>query len=175
MAGCENDDKVLNDWTRKVVMKEEASNVVSYMSQDGQLRAKLTAPLMIRTNSDTITVEFPKNLHCDFYNDSTKLESTLSAKYGRYMENENKIYLRDSVVIIRINGDTLETSELYWDQTLGRFHTDKPVTTSQRNPRQKLYARKGFSSNQTLTDITYYELDLGSFLFLPDSSSNQKQ
>lgn len=140
------------------------------------MKAKLTAPLLLRYQGDSaLKSEFPKTLFVEFYNDSMKLESTLRANYGRYIENENKIYLRDSVVIIRINGDTLETSELFWDQTLGRFHTDKPVTTSQRNPRQKLYAKKGFSSNQTLTDITYYELDLGSFLILPDSTADKKQ
>lgn len=176
MLACENDVNEVKQLGKKNPGIEEGKNITSFLSMGGKMKAKLTAPLLLRYQGDSaLKSEFPKTLFVEFYNDSTKLESTLSAKYGRYMENENKIYLRDSVVIIRINGDTLETSELYWDQNLGRFHTDKPVTTSQRNPRQKLYARKGFSSNQTLTDITYYELDLGSFLFLPDSSSNQKQ
>lgn len=176
MLACENDVNEVKRLGKKNPGIEEGKNITSFLSMGGKMKAKLTAPVLLRYQGDSaLKSEFPKTLFVEFYNDSTKLESTLSAKYGRYMENENKIYLRDSVVIIRINGDTLETSELYWDQTLGRFHTDKPVTTSQRNPRQKLFARKGFSSNQTLTDITYYELDLGSFLFLPDSSSNKKQ
>ena len=176
MLACENDVNEIKQLGKKNPGIEEGKNITSFLSMGGKMKAKLTAPVLLRYQGDSaLKSEFPKTLFVEFYNDSTKLESTLSAKYGRYMENKNKIYLRDSVVIIRINGDTLETSELYWDQTLGRFHTDKPVTTSQRNPRQKLYARKGFSSNQSLTDITYYELDLGSFLILPDSSSNQKQ
>ena len=176
MLACENDVNEVKQLGKKNPGIEEGKNITSFLSMGGKMKAKLTAPLLLRYQGDSaLKSEFPKTLFVEFYNDSTKLESTLSAKYGRYLENENKIYLRDSVVIIRINGDTLETSELYWDQTLGRFHTDKPVTTSQRNPRQKLYARKGFSSNQTLTDITHFDLDMGSFLILPDSSSNQKQ
>lgn len=176
MFGCENDVNEVKELGKKKPGIEEGKNIVSFLSMGGKMKAKLTAPLLLRYQGDSaLKSEFPKTLFVEFYNDSMKLESTLRANYGRYMENENKIFLRDSVVIIRINGDTLETSELLWDQTLGRFHTDKPVTTSQRNPRQKLYAKKGFSSNQTLTDITYYELDLGSFLFLPDSTADKKQ
>lgn len=176
MLGCENDVNEVKQLGKKNPGIEEGKNITSFLSMGGKMKAKLTAPLLLRYQGDSaLKSEFPKTLFVEFYNDSTQLESTLSAKYGRYLENENKIYLRDSVVIIRINGDTLETSELYWDQTLGRFHTDKPVTTSQRNPRQKLYARKGFSSNQSLTDISYYDLDQGSFLILPDSSNNKKQ
>jgi LPS export ABC transporter protein LptC len=176
MLGCENDVNEVKELGKKKPGIEEGKNIVSFLSMGGKMKAKLTAPILLRYQGDSaLKSEFPKTLFVEFYNDSMKLESTLRANYGRYIENENKIYLRDSVVIIRINGDTLETSELFWDQTLGRFHTDKPVTTSQRNPRQKLYAKKGFSSNQTLTDITYYELDLGSFLILPDSTANKKQ
>lgn len=176
MLACENDVNVVKELGKKKPGIEEGKNIVSFLSMGGKMKAKLTAPLLLRYQGDSaLKSEFPQTLFVEFYNDSMKLESTLRANYGRYMENENKIYLRDSVVIIRINGDTLETSELLWDQTLGRFHTDKPVTTSQRSPRQKLFAKKGFSSNQTLTDITYYELDLGSFLILPDSTASKKQ
>ena len=65
VMACENDDKVLQDGKKGVVLKEQASNIESYLSQDGKLKAKLTAPLMIRVAGDTISVEFPKKLHCD--------------------------------------------------------------------------------------------------------------
>jgi len=156
MSACENDEKVLNDWTRKVIMKEEASNVVSYMSQDGQLRAKLTAPLMIRTNSDTITVEFPSKLHCDFYNDSTKkVETFLDCKYGIYYENLNKVYLRDSVVVISVNGDTLRTPDLWWDQTTKLFYTDKYANYN--GPNKILRGGTGMEATQDLRRITFKE------------------
>lgn len=156
MAGCENDEKAINDWTRRVVMKEEASNVVSYMSQDGQLRAKLTAPLMIRINSDTIKVEFPKSLHCDFYNDSTKkVETVLDCKYGIYYENLNKVYLRDSVVVISVNGDTLRTPDLWWDQSTKLFYTDKYANYN--GPNKILKGGTGMEATQDLRRITFKE------------------
>ncbi|MDD2793996.1 MAG: LPS export ABC transporter periplasmic protein LptC [Sediminibacterium sp.] len=173
MASCENDVNEVKQLGVKKPGVEEGIDIISYLSVNGVMKAKLTAPLLLRYQGDSaLKSEFPRSLYVEFYNDSAKVESTLRAKYGRYLEQDKKIYLRDSVVIIRINGDTLFTSELYWDQIAEKFYTDKFVEISQREPRQKLFARKGFTSNQQLTQITYNELQPGSFIILPDSASN---
>lgn len=155
MAGCENDDKVLQDWTKKVVMQEEAIQVESYLSQDGKLRAKLKAPLMIRVAGDTISVEFPKKLHCDFYDDSTQLETWLDSKYGIYYENLNKVYLRDSVVVITVKGDTLKSPDLWWDQGTKMFYTDKYATY--HGVGKNIYGGKGMEATQDLKRIMFKE------------------
>ncbi|MGI8636113.1 MAG: LPS export ABC transporter periplasmic protein LptC, partial [Segetibacter sp.] len=90
---CENDIREVQDLNKKAISVEEGKQIESYLSENGKIKAKLTAPLMLRYQKDTPKVEFPKSLHVDFYNDSTKVESQLSAKYGRYMENENKVFL----------------------------------------------------------------------------------
>jgi len=155
MAGCENDDKVLQDWTKKVVMQEEAIQVESYLSQDGKLKAKLKAPLMIRVAGDTISVEFPKKLHCDFYDDSTQLETWLDSKYGIYYENLNKVYLRDSVVVITVKGDTLKSPDLWWDQGTKMFYTDKYATY--HGVGKNIYGGKGMEATQDLKRIMFKE------------------
>lgn len=175
IMACENDvNEVKNLSVRKPGI-EEGRNIVSYLSVGGKMKAKLTAPLLLRYQGDSVLKsEFPQSLYVEFFNDSTKIESKLLAKYGRYLEQENKVFLRDSVVIIRIHsGDTLYTSELYWDQTAGKFYTDKPVTTVQRFTEQKIYAMKGFSSNQDLTDIHYYSIVPGSYLIIPPDSTQK--
>ena len=176
MIGCENDVNEVKQLGKKRPGIEEGINIVSYLSTDGKMKAKLTAPLLLRYQGDSaLKSEFPKSLYVEFYNDSSKVETRLSAKYGRYLEQDRKIFLRDSVIIIRINGDTLFTSELYWDQTLGTFYTDKFVTVSQREPRQVVYAKEGFISNQELTKITYNKLQQGSYIIIPDSTSTPKK
>jgi len=155
MAGCENDDKVLQDWTKKVVMQEEAIQVESYLSQDGKLKAKLKAPLMIRVAGDTISVEFPNKLHCDFYDDSTQLETWLDSKYGIYYENLNKVYLRDSVVVITVKGDTLKSPDLWWDQSTKMFYTDKYATY--HGVGENIYGGKGMEATQDLKRIMFKE------------------
>ncbi|MEP7319047.1 MAG: LPS export ABC transporter periplasmic protein LptC, partial [Panacibacter sp.] len=132
ICSCENSMQEVRDLGVKKFGQEVAENVESYMSQDGKVKAKLTAPLMLRTESDTTpVVEFPKTLHVDFYGDSINLESRLFAKYGRYLETKGTVFLRDSVIVFNIKGDTLFTNELWWDRNKEIFYTDKHVLIKQ--------------------------------------------
>jgi LPS export ABC transporter protein LptC len=142
---------------------------------NGRIGAKLTAPLLLRYQGDSARkTEFPNSLFVEFYDDSMKVESRLSAKYGRYLQNESKVYLRDQVVIYNVKGDTLYCDELYWDQNLAQFYTATPVTLIQNYPyKQKGRYANGFRSNQDLTDITFFNIQPGSFAIVPDSTFNQ--
>ena len=152
--GCENDKKVIDEWTRNVVLNEEAINIETYFSQKGVMKAKLKAPLMIRVpKADSPYVEFPKNLHVDFYNDSTVIESWLDSKYGKYFENQNKVYLKDSVVVITDKGDTLKALDLWWDQSAKLFYTDKYAEYHGKD--KQIYGGKGFEATQDLKRRTF--------------------
>ncbi|ULQ55386.1 LPS export ABC transporter periplasmic protein LptC [Flavihumibacter rivuli] len=128
---CENTEEEIKELSKNRVAVEEGKMIESYLSQGGKMRARLTAPVMNRYQTDSPYVEFPRNLHVDFFNDSLKVESQLNAKYGRYRETENKVYLRDSVVVFNIKKDTLKCKELWWDQATAKFYTDKPVEIHQ--------------------------------------------
>lgn len=155
VIACENDDKVLKDWTKNVVLKEEATQVISYLSQQGKLRAKIIAPVMDKMASDTVALIFPKKIHCDFFDDSTRLESWLDCRYGIYYENLNKVFLRDSVVVITAKGDTLISPELWWDQNTQLFHTDKYAVY--KAPGKNIIGGKGLEATQDLRRITFKE------------------
>lgn len=150
VSSCENDIKEVNNLLSKQTGIEEAVDVTSFMSQQGKVKAKLRSPYMLRYQADSPYVEFPRTLHVDFYDDSTKVESTVDALYARYREYENKVLLKDSVVVINIQkGDTLKTNELWWDQTTEEFFTDKPVRIYQSDKTiygQGLRAKQDFSS-----------------------------
>lgn len=142
--GCENDERKLREWNEKRIVVEVGKDIESYLSNQGKMKAKLIAPLMLRYQADTIYTEFPKTLHMDFYDDSTKIESWLDARYGKYFENLNKAVLRDSVVFISIKGDTLKTSELWWDQNQQKFYTDSVVSIHTIDKR--IYGGKGLEA-----------------------------
>lgn len=159
VLSCENDIRDVNQLMKKQTAIEEAIDVTSYMSQQGQIKARLKSPYMLRyTNAnnqeaDTPYVEFPRTLHVDFYDDSTRIESTVDARYARYREYEDKVLLRDSVVVINIfKGDTLRTSELWWDQKTEQFFTDKPVRIYQ--PDKTIFG-KGLKAAQ---DFSSYDI-----------------
>ena len=153
VGGCENDEKVITDFTKRVVMKEEVVNVESLLSQEGKLRAKLKAPLMLRVFDDTVYAEFPKSLHCDFYDSSTVIESWLDSKKGKYYENLNKVYLWDSVVVISRTGDTQNCHDLWWDQNTRLFYTSK--YTQYHTKGNWYYGNKGMEATQDLKRVTF--------------------
>ena len=128
LYSCENDVKSIPDFKTKRTALEEGHTIEAYLSQGGKVKAKLTAPLMYRYQGDTSYEEFPKTLHVDFFNDTLRKESQLDAHYAKYREWQNKIYLRDSVVVINIiKRDTLKCNELWWDQNTQKFYTHTPV------------------------------------------------
>ena len=143
-TGCE--DKAKNTAVSRgphLIPPEEADSVVSYLSEGGmdkgvledKIKGKLTAPYMRRfQRSDSPYAEFPRTLHVDFYQDSVTMnqkpviESKLDALYGKYLSAQNKVYLRDSVVVRNVlKGDTVHCQDLWWDNKTERFSTDKPV------------------------------------------------
>ncbi|ANH83283.1 LPS export ABC transporter periplasmic protein LptC [Niabella ginsenosidivorans] len=134
-------------------MTDRAVKVEGYLSQGGKIKARLTAPVMLRVQADTLYTEFPKTLHVDFYNDSAKVDSKLDSKYGKYMESLNMIYLRDSVRVISIKGDTLYCQDLWWDQNKQLFYTDKPAKYNSQA--QHLQGDQGLEATQDLKNVKF--------------------
>jgi LPS export ABC transporter protein LptC len=155
LSGCENDENEVRALNEKRVMVEEARNVVSLFSQSGRMKAKLSAPLMLRYQVDSSYIEFPKKLHVDFYDTTGVKESELDALYGKYMESSNRVLLRDSVVVASVKGDTLRTSELWWDQNTRKFYTDKIVRL--KTVDKFIYGGKGLEAEEDLSLWTIFE------------------
>jgi LPS export ABC transporter protein LptC len=171
MASCENDVDAVKALGARVSGIDVGKDVAIYISNDGKLGAKLTAPLMNRYLVDSSKmIEFPQSIHVDFYKDSNQIESQLSAKYAKYKEAENIVYLKEDVVIFNTLGDTLWCKEMYWDQNTGKFYTEKEVVVKQHNPLAKIYG-KGLEANQNLTDIRIFKPQSNSYAILQDSSS----
>lgn len=167
--GCENSQRSLNEWRETKALVEEATGVQTVFSQGGSVRSRLTAPLMRRYSSDTVYVEFPKTLHMVFFDSVGQVQSRLDARYGKYFESLNKAHLRDSVVVANVNGDTLWTPDLWWDQNTQKFYTDKPVRIYRNGDR--IYGGKGLEAKQDLSDIIIKQ-PTGTFI-VPDSLAAQ--
>jgi LPS export ABC transporter protein LptC len=149
--GCENDENTIREWTEQKEMVETAKDITVFFSQTGNLKAYLKAPEMLRYQGDTVIVEFPKSLHVDFFDSAGRKESWVDARYGKYLESFNQVLLRDSVRVVNIKGDTLATSELWWDQNAQKFYTDKEVRITQTDKR--ITGGKGLEAGQ---DLSWY-------------------
>lgn len=153
LMACENDTKKINDWTRNKTMTEEATDIVSYLSDHGVMKAKLTAPYMLRVLADTVYIEFPQSMHIDFYDSSHHIETRLDALYGKYFESLNKAHLKDSVVVINVKGDTLKSPDLWWDQNTRMFYTDSVAQYLTKD--KQITGNKGLQATQDLKSVTF--------------------
>ncbi|MCW3092637.1 MAG: lptC [Ferruginibacter sp.] len=131
LVGCENDINEIKGFDAKKTGVEVAKKVTVNYSINGKRKALLISPLMYRVQDTVPYVEFPQTIHVDFFNEknSDSIESKLDARYAKYKETQSNVYLRDSVKVINVLGDTLYCDELYWDmkRTGAEFYTDKPV------------------------------------------------
>lgn len=128
-CSCSDEQKKASPKGTRRTGVEEATNVVLNYSIGGNRKAVLTGPLMYRVQDTVSYIEFPKTIHVNFYAAADTIESKLDAKYAKYKDNQSIVYLRDSVRVINVKGDTLYCDELYWDKsrTNQEFYTDKPV------------------------------------------------
>jgi LPS export ABC transporter protein LptC len=147
---CENSLDEIRKMQQQKLSVDEVKGVTSYLSQAGVVKAKLTAPYMLRYFDSVPRVEFPRSLHVDFYDDSTRIKSYLDAKQAEYFEQQGRVILRDSVVVISTDGDTLKTDELFWEQNLHKLYTNKDVEIRQRT---KTIFGKGFESDEQLKNF----------------------
>jgi len=169
-VACENDPKDVDSIFEKKAGIEEANQITSYLSENAKIKAKLTSPYMRRylasKATDTPYYEFPRTLHVDFYDDSAQVETKLDARYAKYNENTRIVHMRDSVVVINMQkGDTLRTSELWWDQNKQEFYTDKPVKILQRD--KKTFGQYGIRAAQDLSWWWVYSSS-GQYLVPPE-------
>ena len=152
LCSCENSIKDIKALDAKTIGIEVAKNINMKYSIGGKQKADLVAPLMYRVQDTVPYVEFPKDIHVDFFDDLEKKESILDAKYAKYIETQSKILLKDSVRFIGLkNGDTLYCDELYWDRNrpVYQFYTDKPV---QIRTKTQIIDGVGFETSQDFKD-----------------------
>jgi LPS export ABC transporter protein LptC len=134
-SSCENKLADVQRFSQKSIGKDVAKDVAIRYSLSGRKKAVLTGSLMYRVQDTIPYVEFPQSIHVDFFNEGgDTIQSKLTARYAKYIESQSKVYLKDSVRVINILGDTLYCDELFWDRskTGQEFYTDKPVKIRRR-------------------------------------------
>ena len=157
-ASCENDTKYINSINEKIKEVEEVKNVRGTLSQTADIKAELTAPLMLKVKSDTIYTEFPNTLKVTFYENESPT-TVITSNYGIFYDTYRKVHLVDSVVIFKMPGDTIYCRDLWWDQNKKHFFTDNPVKI--RTAKQTLNG-SGMWAREDMSEYTLYNSKDGS-------------
>ncbi len=91
----------------------------------------------------------PSGLHLQFYSDSMKVQSDLTAGYGISYDKSDQMIARNNVVVNNIYGEKLETEELIWDQNTEKISSEKFVKITTRD---EIIFGDGFESNDDLSN-----------------------
>ena len=154
LNACSNDMKQLPpDAKGKNFENDRAIDVTFIRSEKGITKAELhTTEFVKNDNANPPYVDMLKGLKVDFFNDSLKVESTLTARTARYYTKSGNIIVRDSVVVVNRRGEKLQTEELIYNQHLERFYTEKFVRITIGD---QITFGEGMEANQ---DFTWFRI-----------------
>lgn len=155
LSSCTNSMKEINEVTGKAQPQQDVGKDVTILySKNAKVQARLfTHELINNSAASPPFVDMMGGLKVEFFDDSTHLRSTLTARYARWYNQQNNILLRDSVRIVTVDGKQLLTSELIWNSSIQEFFTEKPVTII--TPTQTIHGKNGLEANQ---DFSWYEI-----------------
>lgn len=107
---------------------ESAENMIITVSDSGRTNFIVNAPMLNRYSSeDTAYMDCPKGIFITSFNDFGRKQAIITAKYACQINN-NLFKATDSVIIYDlINGDSVITDEVIWDQRRRTIYSTKPV------------------------------------------------
>jgi len=129
LMACNNDlSKLPPDASLKDLDNDRATDVTFIKSENGKVKAKLHTQQFIQNESAKPPyIDMLNGLKVEFFDDSMRVESTLTARSARYYPQEQNVIARDSVVVVNNKGEKLQTEELIWNSKLERIYTEKFV------------------------------------------------
>lgn len=128
-SGCKNDlDDVRSFITKDTIPTMYAKNVSIAESENGNLKYKLTAPVLYRYESAKgATVKFPEGFKVVFFDSLNPdlIRTEITAKYGINKEVEKIMEAKSDVIVINhLKGEQLNTEHLVWNQITKKVFSD---------------------------------------------------
>lgn len=154
-SACENDLKDVEQISAKklIVPVDKTTGVTVIYSDSAVVKAKMITPEYLHYKTDKPYIEMKKGVTLIFYDAEQQETSRVKSDYAIRRENEKLVELKRNVVATNNKGQTFKSEELIWDETKGRFFSNRLVSiTSQGNT---LFGTN-FWSNQ---DFSYYEIN----------------
>jgi len=146
-SGKDNSEKIIQ-FEKADNLTEVGTDVEILYTDNGNPKAKIITPELTRIISDEGITEFKKGLKIFFYDAQEKIESSMIAKYGKAFEKE-ELFAKDSVVIINVKGEKMETDELTWKRKEKKIYSDKfvKITTA-----DEIIYGNGMVANEDFSD-----------------------
>ena len=105
-----------------------AYDIVYYRSDSGIVQVELTAPMMVRLESDSSYLEFPKGFHANVLNNDHEIVSEISADYGINRSEERIVVAIGNVSVENHEkGQSMYSDSLFWYQDTKMIYTRSKV------------------------------------------------
>lgn len=147
LFSCENDMAVVQAITNKEsIPVESAKDVRMLYSTYARVEIEIKAPVMHNFQTANPYLEFPDGIQVWFYDSLKNVKSQLSARYAIQYINEDKIEVRNDVVVVNQQNQTINTELLIWDQKKAMIYSDKFVKITTED---EVLFGDGFESDET--------------------------
>ncbi|MFT4597775.1 MAG: LPS export ABC transporter protein LptC [Bacteroidia bacterium] len=159
LFSCGNDSSEIADMSERNAIRDSltveiAQHVTITYTDSAILRATIAAPLMKRfPDKENPRLEMPEGVHAVFFDGIGDTSSVLDAKYAMHFEKDDRIEIRDSVVVLNRNDEEITTDELIWDKKKRTVTCDRPVRVRIRN--EKIIKAEGFESDESFLNYKF--------------------
>jgi len=154
LIACENDMKEVESFANKnSPLLDSGENVEILYSEEGKVKARIQAPLLIKDNTAKPFTEFPKGIKVEILDNNKKPVSVLTANYGKRYDKSEETIVQNDVVVTNKKGDRLETEELIRNDKTGELYTDAfvKITTA-----TEVILGMGLKANE---DFSWHRID----------------
>jgi LPS export ABC transporter protein LptC len=97
-----------------------------FFTRDEKRRAVLTAGYIAKYNDKKYTI-LKEGVRVDFYDEEGILKSVLTSDEGKVFDEKQDMYANGQVVVRAVNGTTLYTDELFWENREQKIISKVPV------------------------------------------------
>lgn len=137
-----------------------SENVSMLISDSGITRYGLNANIWeMYSNAVEPYWYFPEKIHVERFDSLFNIDFSIDADTAYFYEKKELWHVIGNVFIKNLQGDTFETSELFWDQkadtnSINSIYTDKFIKV---NRGDRLLTGYGLRSNQSMTNYRVYD------------------
>ncbi len=125
---CVNSPEEIDQVTQVDTLPDESTfEAVLLYTDSAKPKLKISAPELHRFQGDRPHSEFPSGIKLEVFDSEGKAETTLTADYGEHYEEEDRLEVRDNVVVVNKDGHTLYTEHLIWDDQNDQIISEKYV------------------------------------------------
>lgn len=150
---CSNDFEKAVNLSENEAEQESTNTTITY-TLDGRLISDVKAPLIQQFAGDSAVEEqlrMDQGFEATFYDSLQEVSSKIRADRGLWHKKSNLMNAYGNVVAYSVQGDTLFTEELIWDQDSAIIYTNAPVMI--KKPNATIYG-KGLVADQEFKSYT---------------------